>query len=261
MEGYLTFAEIEKKYCIKRKPILKLIKENEIRAKYETGNTKIKWHINESDLIQCINQKKLLVGAYGNIPPGEYVPAYGYRCQYAVERKTGLVVDFTERCIVTPSKDERGYYKYKLAVMPDGYKTVPAAKFICNTLGLNNRRCEQIHHIDGNPANNRPSNLCPAHAGKEHGTLDKMRRAMKKDPTNEEAREAYMAEVKRIQKLNRERHYKIPHPDYSNTDCLTYWIELNKRGYQEYKKTGNILNDCILGEIVEVKKTDGGDTL
>lgn len=63
--------------------------------------------------------------------------------------------------------------------------------------------------------------------------------------------EEYNKMVQEIKKENKQKLYKIPHPDYKSDTNFKYWLYLSATGYKEYKKSGNIPNETILKEYAE----------
>ena len=63
--------------------------------------------------------------------------------------------------------------------------------------------------------------------------------------------EEYNKMVQEIKKENKQKVYKIPHPDYELKTNFRYWLYLNTAGYTEYKKSGNIPNGTIVKEYAE----------
>ena len=255
---YLTTREIKKKYDISPQYIIRHCRSGEIDDwQYNEGRNPA-YYISETAILNYIENNDVPVGSYGDIPYGCYELIKGYDCQYAVEIKTGIIANFSRKCVLKPSPNrlgEKGYYQVFLQKDGKG-KSVLVSHIVAEATQPNKRGCDNVHHINGNTVDNRPENLLYCFGGSEHRKLDKLMNAAKNEVKDRIAKKAYEIEIRRIQKLNKEDLFKIPHPDYENTVNMTYWMQLNKKGYMAYKKSGIILADCIRGELAEIRKEE-----
>lgn len=66
----------------------------------------------------------------------------------------------------------------------------------------------------------------------------------------------YKEMIKEIKKENKQKAYRIPHPDYTPNEKWNHWLYLDEKGYKKFKKSGNIPYTSILIETAE-QKTEG----
>lgn len=257
MNKYKTTKECRDLTGVEAPDLIKLCKGSNVDY-YVVPESKYKYRINIDSLMVYLNNNNVPSGAFRNIKLGTYTLIGGYDYQYAVNNDTGEAVNFNNGRILTlsPNRTEdnhNGKVYFQVFLMKDGKKIPKLAHRLLLEAGLlpNNRNCDNVHHIDGNTANNRPSNLLPTFSGTEHNTLDRLRR----DKTK---RKEYMRMVNEIRKLNSEERFKIPHPDYPSDEHTNYFMFLNKKGYQAYKQGKAIPLDsirCESTEKVERKKS------
>lgn len=176
----------------------------------------------------------------GDVPPGDYALLAGYDYQYAIHKKTGTVVNLDYGNILTPqSITKKDCSLQQVTLRKNGKREGKLVHRLYLEAGLlpNRRGCNQVHHIDGNETNNKRSNLLPVFGGAEHRALDNARKnKSKKD---------YRLMINNIKKLNREKLYKIPHPDYEPDEHHIYYMWVTMPGKKAYDAGAEIPMDSI----------------
>ena len=249
MDNYKTTKECRALTGIETPDLVKLCKEGSVDY-YIVPKSKYKYRINVDSLTEYMKHTDVPIGAFRNIKIGTYTLVSGYDHKYAINNDTGEVVNFDNGGVLTPSPNKAdGNIYYQVSPIKDGERQPKLVHRFILEAGLlpNNRGCDNVHHINGKAEDNRPSNLLPTFSGKEHSTLDKLR----KDKTK---KKEYMRMVKEIKKLNSEEWFKIPHPDYPSDEHTNYFMFLNKKGYQAYKQGKEIRLDSIRCESMETIK-------
>ncbi len=176
----------------------------------------------------------------------------GYDTKIMVSNKC-RVVDMTHGSInnPTPHIDLNGNLTgyYRVTLMQNGKEK---ALFLHRLVGIT--QCDnalgktELHHLK--PINkknmkisdHRASNLLYVYH-EQHIKLH--------DLLSDGKTEEYNKMVQEIKKENKQKVYKIPHPDYELKTNFRYWLYLNTAGYTEYKKSGNIPNGTIVKEYAE----------
>lgn len=253
MGEYKTTKECRNLTGIKAPTLIKFCKDGNVDY-YLVPTSKYKYRINIDSLLKYMDDNNIPMGAFNDIKLGTYTLIGGYDYQYAMNNDTGDVVNFDNKRILTPypnttEKGHKGIPYYQVSLTKNGKRVPKLVHRLAMEAGVlpNNRNCDSVHHIDGRPENNRPSNLLPTFSGYEHDTLDKLR----KDKTK---KREYMRMVKKIKELNSEELFKIPHPDYQPDEHNHYYMLLNKKGYSAYMQGKEIPLDCIRRESVETVK-------
>ncbi len=184
--------------------------------------------------------------ADSEIKAGTYTLVSGYDCRYAVNNDTGEAVNLDFGGVLTATPNKKGKCYYQIFPYKDGKRQPKLIHRFILEAGLlpNNRRCDSVHHINGQTDDNRPSNLLPVFSGREHKLLDKIR----KDPSKERE---YIKMIKKIRELNKEELFKIPHPDYKSDEHYNYYMFLTKDGYTAYSQGKDIPLNCIRRESAE----------
>lgn len=250
MNKHKTTKECRDLTGIETTDLVKLCKNGDVDY-YIVPESKNKYRINIDSLMEYLSNNNVPSGAFRNIKLGTYTLIGEYDHQYAINNDTGEVVNFDNGRILTPKPNRKednhnGKVYYQVFLMKNGTKIPKLVHRLALEAGLlpNNRGCDNVHHINGKTEDNRSSNLLPTFSGKEHNTLDKLR----KDKTK---KKEYMRMVKEIKKLNSEELFKIPHPDYPSDEHINYFMFLNKKGYQAYKQGKVIPLDSIRRESME----------
>jgi len=188
----------------------------------------------------------LIIVSYGEIKPQHkkaYYLLHGYDYMYATT-SDGTVVDFStgEELSMKPNKAKGSIQVW---LMQNGArKPEYVHRVIVKTQLDNNKDKPEVHHIDKNPANNKPSNLLPV-TDKEHRLLHKL--------LNAEKTEEYKQLINEIRKDNRQKVYKIPHPDYEPNEHYNYWMILDTTGYKAFKEGQPIPFNSIVREYADSK--------
>ena len=255
MDLYKTTKECRNLTGIKIQNLVEFCKNNNVDY-YFKPTSRDKYRININSLLKYIEDNNIPMGAFNNIKPGTYTLIGGYAHQYAANNDTGDIVDFDYKKKLTPSPNgnkegHNGKPYYQVTLIKNGKRIFKLVHRLIMEAGIlpNNRNCDNVHHINGNPEDNRPANLLPVFSGDEHDTLEKLR----KDKTK---KREYKKMVKRIRELNSEELFKIPHPDYPSDEYNHYFMLLNKKGYLAYKQGKEIPLDCIRRESVETVKSE-----
>lgn len=244
--NYKRTNEIRKLTGIATIDLVKLCHKGYVNY-YIEKKSKHKYRIDFDSLQEYLKTNKVPTGAFRNIAIGTYALLGGYDHPYAVNTETGEVVNFDNGGILKPKPNRReddGKAYYQVFPMKNGKRQAKLVHRLILESGIlpNKRGCDQVHHINGDSSDNRPVNLLPTFGDGEHNKLDYYRK--------NKSRKDYKKLIAEIRKLNSEETFEIPHPDWQSDECNTYIMVLNKKGYQEYCKSGNIPLDTIRGEIV-----------
>lgn len=215
---------------------------------YIDKTSKHKYRINFDSLQDYLKTNKVPTGAYRNIEAGTYALLFNYDYQYAANTITGEIVNFDNGGVLTPSpnrNEDDGTVYYQVYPIKGGKRQAKLVHQLIMEAGIlpNNRGCDNVHHIDGDASNNRPGNLLPTFSGTEHKTLDRLRDSGDK--------KEYMKMIKKIRKLNAEKLFVIPHPDYQSDKNNKYFMWITPKGFNAYKSGKEIPLDCIRREAVE----------
>ena len=81
-------------------------------------------------------------------------------------------------------------------------------------------------------------------------TITVLHRLLKNNMSNE-----YKELIKRIRKENRTNLYKIPHLDFAHSENYLYWMWVDSKGYNAYKKGEFVPYESIYIETAECRNT------
>ncbi len=252
---YRTTKECATLTGVKTRTIRELCSDGYVDSKKQ-GNSVLVNLDSLKSYIEKKEQKKIKVGVYGGIesnPQRKFWLIHGYDYMYA-STSDGRIVDFS-----TGTELSSFWNKKKSGIQVWLIKNGKRKPHFIHQLvfesqgGVNKLGKKDLHHIDGNPANNKLDNLTPVWS-EQHHRLHYL--------INHNQTEEYESMIKKIQKENNgaiEKLYPVAHPDWKSSETWTYLLWLNAKGYKHYKETGEIKTDCIHKETAELNSKSKGE--
>lgn len=246
INGYLTIKEASRITGFKEAAIRMMKKNGRISyKKYKNGRVLV--NIEELVMMKDLkerNEESRNPWIKLDIKPGEKLtPIIGYDFLYAVSDYGRFFNLSKEKMYDANDSQFKSKGHIQVAIWKHGkmkliYLHVLIAKQVANAYHYS-----LIHHIDGNPRNNLPSNLLPLPSQKTHKYLHKL---LSENRLNE-----YYAEVEKWKKHNSTKLYKVPHPENTSSDCYDYWYYLSEEGYSAYQRGEGIKPQYIELETAE----------
>lgn len=166
---------------------------------------------------------------------------YMTKCKYGVTNK-GRIVNLTHNRILKPQEVDHGYFqvligkKFELVHVAVGSQWVPNGKFK-----------SQLHHIDGNRANNNAENLVAVN-DEEHDKAHNLMTAAKESGNWTEYNN-YIEGIKKDNAWHEDIRVILDPSDDSKDGSLHVWFVTDK-GYCDYKAGKRTWDDLFIdGEI------------
>lgn len=227
---------------IERNQIYYLAVDGLIDAIQTDGN---RWYINKEDFCNYVKSNDMKRKGVGMIrwrKGDTFIPIRGYDFLYAVNNRTGEIVNMQTGHVLKPYLNDQKHKRLCVSPIKNGVKQ---NVYVSRLIGaeLPNALLKDIyHHIDGDPYNNRPSNILPV-SFKEHMHLHRLM-------SDKSKKEDYRREVARIRRENKSKLHRIPHPELENDEYNCYWLWITTDGYSQYKEDGTIPDESIIVEQV-----------
>ena len=255
---WVTVKEAAKRSIYSTKQIYKHAYDKHIGSK-KLPNEHVLF--NMKDIIQYAanhHEEPLSSPVWGEITflPNEcFYPIIGYDCKYFISNKC-RVINATNGRLLTPQPkvDVKGRltgYQAVTLMQNEKPKNVSIHRLVGKTQCANVLNYDIFHHISQTKhnglLNNKASNILPVPNNEVHRELHRLLNKNEKE---------YKKLVAKIKKDNRQRLYKIPHPDFASDDNFNYYMLLTTNGYKAYRNNQDIHFNDIAREIAELKKHD-----